>query len=43
MKWDLFKGNYVYNKSGPHIRNGTIKIGTVSVKDDDKDPDNLTP
>ena len=43
VKWDLFKGNYVYNKSGPHIRNGTIKIGTVSVKDDDKDPDNLTP
>jgi len=43
VKGDFWKGYYLYNKNGPHIENGTIKIGTVSVKDDDKDPDNLTP
>ncbi len=38
-----FWGPEIRNTGGPHNLSGTISVGTITVFDDDSNPDNLTP
>lgn len=38
-----FWGPRIVQVGGPHALSGTVNIGTCTVKDDDSNPDNLTP